>query len=349
MKYLLVFVFSIFGLLVLMSSQQQPTANFAPKAKLSEYGLFTGNLMEMRPSEGVIPYELNTPLFSDYAGKLRFVKLPPGTVVNYNDTEVFDFPVGTILVKTFYYTHDFRDESKGRTLLETRLLIHEEKSWLALPYVWNETQTEAYLEVAGAEKPIQWKDLKGKKQGINYVIPNMNQCKGCHNRKEKLSPIGPSARQLHGEMTYADGVSNQLQKWKSRGMLVGLPENLKEVPRVPVWNDPQSGDLNSRARAYLDINCAHCHRPDGPANTSGLFLQVHEENPTALGIQKTPVAAGRGSGGLNFDIVPGNPDASILLYRMNSHDPGVMMPELGRQLIHQEGVALIREWIQSLK
>ena len=336
-------------ILALIPHNHQPSTSSMPKEKLSDYGFFQEDIAQMKPVDGVVPYQLNTPLFSDYAYKLRFVKLPKGQSVAYNDQEVFDFPIGTMIIKTFYYPKDFRDQSKGRTLMETRLLIHEEKGWKALPYVWDEAQKDAYLEVAGTEKPIQWKDHKGKKQKLNYVVPNMNQCKGCHNTHEKLMPIGPSARQLNGKMTYAEGTSNQLLKWKSLGILSDLPENIEDVPQIAVWNDQNNGDLNSRARAYLDINCAHCHRPEGPANTSGLFLHIQEGNLTALGINKNPVAAGRGSGGRDYDIVPGNPDASILYYRMNSHDPGVMMPELGRKIIHQEGVALIREWIASLE
>ena len=124
--------------------------------------------------------------------------------------------------------------------------------------------------------------------------------------------------------------------------------DLATVPKAPVWNDPNTGSLNDRARSWLDINCAHCHHPDGPAATSGLNLSVHEKNPTAWGVRKTPVAAGRGSGNRRYDILPGHPDQSILLYRLESTDPGVMMPEVARKVTHREGVALIRAWISTL-
>ena len=128
-----------------------------------------------------------------------------------------------------------------------------------------------------------------------------------------------------------------------------LPSDLSKVDQIAVWNDPQSGSLDQRARAWLDINCAHCHRAEGPANTSGLLLSYYETNPTALGIYKTPVAAGRGSGGFSFDIDPGKPDKSILVYRIHSLDPGVMMPEIARKLVHKEGVDLIKQWIKEMK
>ncbi len=314
--------------------------------KLSDYGFFTGNIAELNPAERVIPYDLNSPLFSDYAYKARFVYFPDGTHATYHARDVFDFPVGTTIIKTFYYPHDFRKPAKGRTLMETRLLIREEKGWKNLPYIWNDAQTDAYLEVAGGRKDITWKDEKGKKQKLNYVIPNMNQCKGCHIKGDAITPIGPSARQLNGDFTYKEGTFNQLVHWEQKGVLKGLPA-IAQAPKMADWLDANSS-IQERARAYLDINCGHCHNPEGPANTSGLYLDYHTQNPSELGILKAPVAAGRGSGGRQYDIAPGKPQESILVYRMASDDPGEMMPELGRKMVHQEGVDLIKEWIASM-
>lgn len=317
--------------------------------KLTDYGFFKGNPADQHPMVGVVPYTLNTPLFSDYAEKLRFVKLPAGQSVAYNDTAVLAFPVGTTLIKTFYYPVDFRDPVKGRRLIETRLLIHQAEGWKALDYVWNDAQTDAFLEVAGDTKTVGYLDRDGQPHQQPYTIPNLNQCKGCHNRNEVLLPIGPSVRQLNGSMAYGGGVrENQLTHWQQITMLTGLPA-LANCPKAPVWNDPATGSLNDRARIWLDINCAHCHNPAGPAMTSGLNLSVSEKDPTAIGILKTPVAAGRGSGGRSFDIVPGKPDESILIYRLHSTDPGVMMPELGRKTVHTESLALLRAWVNSLK
>lgn len=103
-----------------------------------------------------------------------------------------------------------------------------------------------------------------------------------------------------------------------------------------------------RARAWLEINCASCHNPRGPARTSGLFLEYDQLEPTALGVCKPPVAAGRGSGGRAYGIVPGDPDASILTFRIESTELDIKMPELGRNLVDAEGVALIRAWIAAM-
>ncbi|MEH0155668.1 SO2930 family diheme c-type cytochrome [Limibacter armeniacum] len=328
---------------------KSPKYEYSVFDQLSEYHFFEGDLSALKPAKNVIPYSLNTPLFSDYAKKLRFIKLPEGSSVAYNEKEVFDYPIGTVLIKNFYYFHDARKPEKGRRIIETRLLIHAEEGWKALPYVWNDDQTEAYLDVAGATKEVTWRSESGKKMKLNYQVPNANQCKGCHLRGDKLMPIGPSARQLNGEFEYKEGKMNQLEKWSELRLLTGLPASRELIPQLAVWNDPTTGNLDDRARAWLDINCGHCHRPDGPANTSGLFLYIHEKDPTSLGINKSPVAAGKGSGSRPFDIVPGKPNASILLYRMTSLDPGEMMPEIGRTLVHKEGIDLIEHWIASLE
>ena len=162
-----------------------------------------------------------------------------------------------------------------------------------------------------------------------------------------MRPIGPKVRNLNRDFAYREGTENQLAHWGRRGALAGAPDPAA-APRLAVWDDPKSGTLDARARAWLEINCAHCHNPDGPARNSGLDLLASQRNPTAFGINKPPVAAGIGSGGLAFDIVPGQPDKSILVYRIASTHPGIMMPELGKRLVHEEGVALIREWIAAM-
>ncbi len=351
MKKLSILIISISIFALSAFHQKNDDEASMPKEKLSDYHFFEGNGVEQKPTSGVLPYSLNTPLFTDYAEKLRFVKLPDNQTVSYNEKEVLDFPVGSTIIKTFYYPNDFRKPELGRKLIETRLLIHEEDGWKALDYVWNDEQTEAFLEVAGDTKEVSYIDANGKKKKHEYVIPNLNQCKGCHNRNEKMSPIGPSARQLNGAYSaWNNGhlIDNQLLNWQKIGVLTNLPA-IETVPKAPIWNKPESGSLDARARIWLDINCAHCHRLGGPAQTSGLNLSIYETEPIALGIMKTPVAAGRGSGNLKYDIVPSKPDESIIVYRMASTDPGEMMPEVGRKTTHKEGVELIKEWIKSMK
>lgn len=314
--------------------------------KLSAYGFFKGELSALQPVDDVIPYTVNTPLFSNYAEKLRFIRMPEGTHAVYNDTAAFEFPVGTILIKNFYYSDDFRKPEKGRRILETRLLVLQEQGWEAWPYSWNDEQTEAYYDPAGDTKMITYTDKAGKKISTHYVIPNKNQCKGCHVRWKELKPIGTTARQLNGDLLYTSGKQNQLEHWKGSGMLASIPD-VASAPKLAVWNDPSTGDVTARARAYLDANCGHCHARSGPASTSGLFLDINENDKTHLGVNKPPVAAGRGAGDLQVDIVPGQPQHSILVFRMKTNDPAIAMPEIGREQVDKEGVALIEEWIRK--
>jgi uncharacterized repeat protein (TIGR03806 family) len=180
------------------------------------------------------------------------------------------------------------------------------------------------------------------------LIPNSNQCKECHQGAQPFSPIGTKARQLNKDFAYADGKENQLAHWTRQGILSGAPTP-EQAPRSPAFDDPSSGTVDARARAWLEINCAHCHNPLGGARNSGLDLTASQTEPARFGVFKSPVAAGSGSGGLSYDIVPGKPDESILLYRIASAQPKVMMPELGRRLVHAEAVALVREWIAGIK
>lgn len=319
-------------------------SSFDRKERLSDYGFFKEPLAALNPVDGVFRYELNTALFSNYAEKSRFFKLPQGRSIVYDDSSYLGFPVGTVLIKNFYYPDDFRNPDKGRTIIETRLLVHEHNGWQAYPYIWNDEQTDAFYDPAGETRTVTYRNASGKKITTSYAVPNKNQCKGCHVRGEGIVPIGPTARQLNRPVF--NGTENQLALWSTLALLDGLPE-ASEVPRSAVWDDARTGTLDQRARAYLDVNCGHCHSRHGPANTSGLFLDVYETNPTHLGVFKAPVAAGRGAGDLQFDIEPGKPHKSILVFRMKTNDPAIAMPEIGREQIHAEGVALIEEWIKK--
>ncbi|MCA3739719.1 SO2930 family diheme c-type cytochrome [Phenylobacterium sp.] len=318
----------------------------APAPRLSDYRLFIDGAAD-RPNGRVVPYTLATPLFTDHAEKSRLVFTPPGARIGYTATGVLDFPVGAVLVKTFAYPADLRRPDRDVRKVETRLLIHKASGWTAQTYVWNAEGTEAVLKRAGARLPVRFTDLQGREVALDYAVPNQNQCKTCHQVDGALSPLGPKARNLNHEVALAGGGrTNQLERWRRAGLLDGPPPPAAR-PRLAAWDDPRQS-LDARARAYLDVNCAHCHSPSGSASNSGLFLTAEETRPSALGVGKPPVAAGRGAGDLAVGIDPGHPERSILAFRMASGEPGVMMPELGRALIHEEGVVLIRDWIRAM-
>lgn len=347
------------------TAQDAPPVNTAaiaaerPPELLSAYRFFR-DAGARTPNERVTPYELNTALYSDGALKFRYVYIPTGQQAQYRDETVFEFPVGTVLIKTFAFAADMRRPTENVRFLETRLLIRRAEGWVAYPYVWNDAQTEARLSPIGANVPVSFTNEEGQAIALDWAVPNRNQCKACHDLGGELTPIGPSARNLNRT---SDGEAfspwngpqiprseptlvNQIETWTTNGLLTGAPQGAA-APSVPNAFDPRA-PLELRARAYLDVNCAHCHNPQGPAHTSGLDLRWSQQQPIAWGVGKRPVAAGRGSAGFEFAIEPGHPERSILLHRMRSTDPGVMMPELGRQLVDDRGTAVIEEWIARM-
>ncbi|MEP3224916.1 MAG: SO2930 family diheme c-type cytochrome [Parasphingorhabdus sp.] len=300
-----------------------------PKS-LSEFGFFT-DAAGRKPNQGVQLYRLNSALFTDYADKYRYIYIPAGQQAIADGEGLLQFPVGSALIKSFGYKIDGQER-----LLETRVLLHRAEGWVALPYVWNTEQTEAILKVAGKRLPVRFTDPSGQQREISYAVPNKNQCKECHALSGAVTPIGPKARNLTHD-TWDILASNAL-----------LDQRSERYQPIADYAD-EAMPLESRARAYLDINCAHCHNREGSASNSGLFLTYEEAQPVHLGVGKRPVAAGRGSGGLAFSIAPGQPDQSIMMYRLKSLEPGVAMPEVGRSLVHEEGVALLDSWIRAMQ
>ncbi len=298
-------------------------------AKLSDFAFFTQGRAQA-PNRGVHPYALSTPLWSDVADKLRFIYLPEGTQLTADGEGLLRFPVGAAIIKTFAFGGEAPEE---RRLIETRVLLHRAEGWVALPYRWNAEQTDATLALAGGRIDL----VTPVGEAISYAIPNKNQCKTCHSKDGQVIPIGPKARNLSGAW---------LGRMTGAGLLDRVPEGSAALPD---WRTQGSGPAAPLARAYLDVNCAHCHQPGGSASNSGLDLRWEQADPHAVGIFKRPVAAGRGAGGHDFSVVPGQPDASILLYRMASAEPGIAMPELGKSSVDAEGVAVVRRWIAEMK
>ncbi len=294
---------------------------------LSEFGFFVDGAGQI-PAAGVTPYRLNTALYSDEADKLRFVYVPPAEQARANGEGLLEFPVGSALIKTFAY-----GAGGERRLIETRVLLHRLGGWEAIPYVWNAEQTEATLAIAGARRDL----VTPSGEAISYRVPNKNQCKECHGLDRAVVPIGPKARNLPDEF---------LLGLYHSGRLDAVPVGFDHLP---VWERRAEDPADAVARAYLDVNCAHCHRPGAMASNSGLDLRWEQHDRSALGVMKRPVAAGRGAGHLLFGVVPGKPDQSIMVHRMASNEPGVAMPELGKATVDREGVEAVSRWIEEMR
>lgn len=313
-----------------------------PFQTLSEYQFFIGDLKNLEPGFGVIPYTLNSTLFTDYAKKKRFIWMPNNTKATYvSDHETLNFPVGTILIKNFYYDNVLPNDTTQ--IIETRLMIRKDEGWVFANYLWNEAQNEATFDLNGSFVDLQWIE-NGEVNTVQYRVPSEAKCFTCHKILETPEPIGTKPRNLNLEYNYASGSENQINKLVSFGYLESsIPET---ISRLPNYSDVTESIL-SRVRAYLDINCAHCHSEE----THCAY------RPMRLGYSDTEVLANIGvcvdadtdlGEGLGHIIEPGDSRNSVLFFRINSVEPSTRMPLLGRTLRHAEGVDLIEEWIDSL-
>lgn len=321
--------------------------NAVPYPKLTDYNFFKGNLTNLDPVYGVLPYEPVSSLFTDYALKSRFIWMPDGVSASYvADDEIFNFPSGTILIKNFYYNNVTPNNSKK--ILETRLMIKKGDEWIFANYKWNDAQNDAFLDMEGSFVPIEWVQ-NGQTKNVLYRIPSQSECLTCHKQTERAIPIGPKPQTINFNLTYADGSKNQIEKWEEFGYLnIGSPGNIQSMVN---YNDT-SKSLDERMRSYLDINCAHCHNEQGHCNYLPIKLAYSEtSDPLNLGICVVPNINISGFVGeeVTHIVVPGNINKSTMYHRMNSDLENIRMPMIGRSLIHEEAVVLTTQWINSLE
>ncbi len=308
----------------------EPVPNVFPQ-KLSDTGCVDPN-DPTKPAAGLIPYDVNVPLWSDGAAKERWMALPDWATVDpkihIGDDGDWEFPIGTVLVK------NFRVANK---LIETRhMILHNDGEWAGYSYEWNDEQTDATLLPAGKTKVIN---------GQTWSYPSRSQCLQCHTDVAGRS-LGPETAQLNGPLTYPSTgrTANQLATLAHIGLFdAELPAAVDELPALPPITD-ESKPLDLRARAYLHANCSMCHRPDGPGRgpedfrytTPGLEIGALNEPPTQgdFGIADARL------------LLPGHPEKSIISYRIHTLDLG-RMPPLGTRLVDPQGTALIDAWIKS--
>jgi len=327
-----------------------PAPEGEPYKTLAEWHLFADPVSQT-PTDGVVPYDVISQLFADYASKRRFIYVPPGKKIVYSATDKWGFPVGTILVKTFSYLADARDPKQGERLLETRLLLHEADGWVPRTYVWNAEQTEATLDVAGDVIDSTFVDSSGKTVTNAYNVPSGNDCRTCHGKLGFTDTLGGRTRQLDREADYGRGPENQIDHLAKLGLFDVAPEAANE--RVHLVDPLGSAPVFDRVRSYFDGNCSQCHQPgNSQGSLSGLWLDYDSTAPgepkVNWGFCKQPASAGGATCGRQFDVVPGKPDDSIMMCRLESQLAKVKMPPVGRNLVHVEAVSLLREWIANL-
>jgi len=315
--------------------------NEMPYENLSQYNFFQGELKNLDPVYGVIPYELISSLFTDYSIKNRFLWMPDGLSADYvSSSSVFDFPVGTILIKNFSYD-DVLPEMISKNI-ETRLMIKKESGWIFADYIWNEDQTEALFSLDGSVVDISWLQ-NGEERNISYRIPSASECLTCHKISDGAIPNGVKPRNINKTLDYRTNSMNQLDKWMEMGYLNSYPTDVEAVAN---WKD-LSEPLEKRVRSYIDINCAHCHSDNTHCEYRPIRLSYEATEDLAnMGVCLTPdTNLGNGT---DLIINPGNIDRSVLHFRMTSNEEQYRMPLIGRSIVHDEAIAMIEEWINSL-
>lgn len=287
--------------------------------ELSGYKIFQGTPADLIPAADYELYELSSPLFTDYAEKQRLIKIPGSANLTATGNGLPDFPEGTILVKTFYYYLDKRVQNTGRKIIETRVMIKNKGLWNVGTYQWNDGQTEAYLIKSGAEKTVNYIDENGRNRAISYHIPGNRECATCHNSKGRVIPIGPKIRNLNFEVLRNGRSQNQLTYLQTEGIFA--PVNPAAFGALPDYKDP-AFSLEQRARAYLDINCAHCHNSQGFASS----IRYRLDYETSL--EHSKIKAGKNA--IHHFMEKG------------------LMPKIGTTVVDEEGVALIKKYLDTL-
>ncbi|MCF2874317.1 MULTISPECIES: hypothetical protein [unclassified Tenacibaculum] len=320
---LLVVVFVGYGLLIGDSDVYvKNKISFQPY--LSSYNMYKGAPKNLEPKNGYYEYELTSPLFTDYAKKQRLIKLPNGEKLNSLGDDLPNFPDGTIIAKTFYYLNDELAPEKGKRVIETRVLEKKNDVWNVAVYLWNKEQTDAKLIEDGYETVVKWNDKNGVFRTINYQVPDNTACTTCHQIDKEVVPIGPKLRMLN-RMVSIDGVEvNQLKHLQDIGMLHNVdPSKIAQTPNYLNTSIP----IEERGRAYLDINCAHCHRTGGAATNYAFWLDLNLNNQVSF--QESNIAENK----------------EAILEQMETKK----MPLIGTTIIDKEGVALIKEYVNALQ
>ena len=300
---------------------------------LSQTGLFS-DAAGLVPAPGLIPYDVNVPLWSDHAGKGRYLALPAGARVKFSATGSWELPPGTVLVKTF---------TLAEHRLETRLLVHSPHGWKGYTYLWRDDHSDADLLDAALRKeyPVA---RGGKGASQEWYFPSRSDCNSCHTRVGGFV-LGLNTRQMNRDHDYGSGPSNQIDMLAGLGVFAQEPARSGELEAFPRWGDP-SAPVDSLARAYLDVNCSICHAPGG-TGVAKVDFRYHTGAPRmgALGVAPGQKRLGSAASKL---VSPGSPQSSELLLRVMSSGEG-RMPSIASSRVDWEAVAVLGAWIAGME
>jgi uncharacterized repeat protein (TIGR03806 family) len=311
-------------------------------ATLSATGIYE-DLDTLEPSPGLVPYDVNSPLWSDDAIKDRLIALPGVERIAWHEDDAWGFPGGTVLVKTFRLPLVAGDPSSA-VKVETRVLISTASGWEGYSYRWRDDQSDADLLAAGDTRTLTIADAAapGGTRDQTWTFPSRTDCLRCHTSAAGRV-LGVRTSQLNGDFDYGAVVDNQIRAWDHVGLFDVHPPAPGSLPAFPRPSDA-AAPLAARARALLDSNCSMCHRPGGPSN-SPIDLRASIAL-SAMGI--VDVAPQFGDLGLVAPkiVASGTPSNSVLWLRMLALD-GNRMPPLASHLVDPAGTALVSDWIES--
>lgn len=308
---------------------------------LSQTGAFK-DVRHFVPADGLISYDLIVPFWSDGAEKTRWISVPDGKI-KFSPTNEWVFPRGTVFVKTFELpTNETNSAVKRR--LETRLLVLDASGGVyGVTYKWRADNSDADLLGTNLTEPIAIQTAIGVRTQMWYY-PSRQDCLACHTANAGLV-LGVKARQLNRELTFPSGVAdNELRAWSHIGLFDTNVDSasLKNIPTLAAAGDTTRG-LEDRARSYLDANCAQCHRPKGTV----AYFDARYSTPLA----EQRLVDGQVLIDERIDsprvIAPHDPWRSILYVRANTME-AFRMPPVARNTIDEQGMKLVREWIESL-
>jgi uncharacterized repeat protein (TIGR03806 family) len=309
--------------------------------RLSQTGVFA-SLEDLTPNLGMIPYDVNTPLWSDGAEKRRWIALPGKAPITFREKGSWTFPAGTVLVKHF----EFPQAGAPPRRLETRVLFVAEDGGYGATYRWNDEQSDAELLSDALTEEIELQTLSGA-QRVAWTYPSQKDCLVCHTRNAGFV-LGVNTRQLNREMAYPQTgvVDHQLRAWRYAGTFANPPpeQSLPSLPKLAAIGDG-SAPLEHRVRSYLDANCAQCHRPGGARGTFDARFDVPLARQGLVGGRL--IAADLGISDAEV-VVPGSPERSMLYLRMNRRSDAFNMPPLATNCVDDEAMAVIAEWIKQL-
>jgi uncharacterized repeat protein (TIGR03806 family) len=309
---------------------------------LSQTGAFkdTANLA---PNDALIPYDVIVPFWSDGATKLRFISLPDEKI-KFAPTGEWIFPRGTVFVKTFELaTNEMNPNLKRR--LETRLLVCDSAGGVyGVVYKWRADNSDADLLATNLTEAIAIQTATGVRTQMWYY-PSRADCLTCHTRLAG-GVLGVKTRQLNRDFTYPSGVTdNELRAWNHIGLFDTnfSDADIKKFPKLANITDT-TRSLEDRARSYLDANCAQCHRPKGTV----AYFDARYDTPLAdQNLIDGPVLIDERIDGNPRIIKPNDLWRSILYMRTDTTE-AFKMPPLARNTIDQQGMKLLRQWIESL-